>query len=931
MAKPSKKMLLLDAMALIYRAYYGVGDNFFFNSKGLNTTAMNLFSSSLHRFITKEQPTHVAVAFDTHAPTLRNKMVDDYKAGRQEIPEDIINSIPWIKKILEGFRIPVLELDGYEADDIIGTLAKQAAKEDFLVYMITPDKDYGQLVEENIFMYKPPFRGKAEEIYGVPEILAKWDIERIDQVIDMLGLMGDKVDNIPGIPGVGEKTACKLLKQFGNIENLLENTDQLKGKLKEKIETNADMARMSKQLATIILDVPVKYNFDDFKLEEPDKEILSPIFAELEFRTLGQRILGEGYNVNLTKSKSGQPTLFDQPNDNSTVIEAEIKPAGKTIKDVEHDYILVNSDKAIDDLLKHLNKKTLICFDTETTGVDANEAELVGLSFATEAFKAYYVPIDSNAEKAKATVAKFKPLFENEKIAKVAQNIKYDVLMLKWYDVEVKGTLEDTMLAHYLLEPEMRHKMDLLAETYLNYTPVAIEELIGKKGKKQGTMRDVPVEQVTEYAAEDADITLQLFHYLKPKIEAQKLSSLYNDVEMALVPALVEMEYNGFLIDKDFLSDYSVILTKDILSLKQKVFEQVGAEFNLDSPKQLGTMLFDKMEIPYKGKKTKTGQYSTNEETLLKLAEEHSIVNDILEYRTSNKLKSTYVDALPTLINPKTGRIHSSFNQAVAATGRLSSNNPNLQNIPIRTEKGRKVREAFVPRNDDFTILCADYSQVELRIIAALSKDEAMIQAFKDGIDIHSVTASKVYKVSVDEVTGDMRRNAKTVNFGIIYGISAYGLSQRLKIPRKEAQTLIDEYFAEYPFIKKYMDDMKTFAKTNGYVETLLGRPRRLKDINSKNATVRGFAERNAINSPIQGTAADLIKVAMIKIHKAMQQKQMQSKLILQVHDELVFDAYKTELEELRALVIDNMSSAMDIAVPLVVDSGTGDNWLQAH
>jgi len=930
MAKPSKKMLLLDAMALIYRAYYGVGDNFFFNSKGLNTTAMNLFTSSLHRFISKEQPTHIAVAFDTQAPTERDKLVDDYKAGRPEMPEDIINAIPWIKQILAGFRIPIIELDGYEADDVIGTLAKQAAKEDFTVYMVTPDKDYGQLVEENIFMYKPPFRGKPEEIYGVPEILAKWDIERIDQVIDMLGLMGDKVDNIPGIPGVGEKTACKLLKQFGTIENLLENTDQLKGKLKEKVEEHAELARMSKKLATIILDVPVKYNFEDFKLEEPNNKALTPIFAELEFRTLGQRILGEDYNINLSNNKKGQPTLFDQPND-LTKVQKTVKPTGKTIKDVEHDYKCVDTDEAIADLIKHLKKQTIICFDTETTGIDANEAELVGLSFATEPHKAFYVPVDSDFDKAKATVAKFKPILENEKIAKIAQNIKYDVLMLKWYEVEVKGTLEDTMLAHYLLAPEMRHKMDIMAETYLNYTPVAIEELIGKKGKKQGKMSDVPIAQVTEYAAEDADITLQLFHYLKPKIEEQKLSSLYNDVEMALVPVLVEMEYNGVNLNKAFLNDYSQVLTEDIIGLRDKIYEQVGAEFNLDSPKQLGTMLFDKMEIPYKGKKTKTGQYSTNEETLLKLAEEHSIVNDILEYRTSNKLKSTYVDALPNLINPKTGRIHSSFNQAVAATGRLSSNNPNLQNIPIRTEKGRKVREAFIPRSKEFTILSADYSQVELRIIAALSKDEAMIQAFKDGIDIHKVTASKVYKIDVDEVTDEMRRNAKTVNFGIIYGISAYGLSQRLKIPRKEAQTLIDEYFTEYPSINKYMEDMKTFAKTNGYVETLLGRQRRLKDINSKNATVRGFAERNAINSPIQGTAADLIKVAMIKIHEAMQQRNMQSKLILQVHDELVFDAHNKETEELRKLVIDNMSTAMEIAVPLIVDSGLGNNWLEAH
>ena len=932
MAKEAKKMLLLDAMALIYRAYYGLGDNFLFNSKGMNTTAISLFTDSLNRFITKEQPTHIAIAFDTHAPTERDKLVDDYKANRQEIPEDLLNSIPYIKEILKGFKIPILELDGYEADDIIGTLAKKAGSEGYTVYMITPDKDYGQLVNENVFMYKPPYRGKPEEIYGVPEILAKWDIERVDQVIDMLGLMGDKVDNIPGIPGVGEKTACKLLKQFNTIENLLENTDQLKGKLKEKVIEHAELALVSKQLATIILDVPVDYNFDDFILEEPDKESLSAIFAELEFRTMGKRILGDSYNVNLSGGKSNQRDLFSQGDANEPIEEsAEPENAGKTLADVPHEYICVKTETEIKKLAKHLNKQKLICFDTETTGIDANEAELVGLSFAVEATKAWYIPVDEDMEKAKQTVAHFKTVFENEKITKVAQNIKYDILMLKWYGIEVKGTLEDTMLAHYLLEPEMRHNMTFLAESYLHYTPVAIEELIGKKGKKQGSMRDADLEKITEYAAEDADITLQLFHYLKPKVKEQQLEKLYNEVEVPLVPVLAEMEYNGVLIDKDFLNQYSKELTEDIFNIREKIYKEVGEEFNLDSPKQLGTMLFGKMEIPYKGKKTKTGQYSTNEETLLKLAEEHPIVNEILEYRTSNKLKSTYVDALPMLINPRTGRIHSSFNQAVAATGRLSSNNPNLQNIPIRTEKGRRVREAFIPRSDDFVMLSADYSQVELRIIAALSEDETMIQAFKDGIDIHKVTASKVYKVKVDEVDDTMRRNAKTVNFGLIYGISAYGLSQRLKIKRKEAQTLIDEYFTEYPFIKKYMESMKAFAREHGYVETILGRRRKLKDINSRNATVRGFAERNAVNSPIQGTAADLVKVAMIKIHQVMQERNLQSKLILQVHDELVFDAHKSEVDELRDIVVENMGNAIPMAVPLVVDSGLGAHWLEAH
>jgi len=844
MAEQTKKMLLLDAMALIYRAYYGLGDNFLFNSKGMNTTAISLFTDSLNRFIKKEQPTHIAIAFDTHAPTERDKLVDDYKANREEIPEDLLKSIPYIKEILKGFKIPILELDGYEADDIIGTLAKKAGSEGYKVYMITPDKDYGQLVDENVFMYKPPYRGKPEEIYGVPEILAKWDIERVDQVIDMLGLMGDKVDNIPGIPGVGEKTACKLLKQFDNMENLLENTDQLKGKLKEKVIEHAELARVSKQLATIILDVPVNYNFDDFVLEEPDKEILSALFAELEFRTMGKRILGDSYNVNLSGGKAGQRDLFNQGDaDDKAAAEEEPEKPGLTLEDVEHEYICIDTEAKIKSLVKQLSKQKLICFDTETTGIDANEAELVGLSFSVEKGKAWYIPVEPDMNKAKATVAHFKSIFENEKIAKVAQNIKYDILMMRWYGIEVKGTLEDTMLAHYLLEPEMRHKMDFMAESYLNYTPQAIEELIGKKGKNQGSMRDVPVEKVTDYAAEDADITLQLFHYLKPQIKEKNLQKLYDEVEMPLVPVLAEMEYNGVLIDMEFLKRYSHEVTNDILKIREEIHNDLG-DFNLDSPKQLGNALFDNGIISSKGKKTKTGQYSTNEETLLKLEEGNPVVSKILKYRTSFKLKTAYLDSLPKLINPRTGRVHTNYMQAAVVTGRISSDKPNLQNIPIRRVNGKKVREAFIPRNDDFIILSADYSQVELRIIAALSEDETMIQAFKDGIDIHKVTAAKVYKVSIDEVDDTMRRNAKTVNFGLIYGISAYGLSQRLKIKRKEAQTLIDEYFTEYPFIKKYMESMKEFAREHGYVETILGRRRKLKDINSKNATVRGFAER---------------------------------------------------------------------------------------
>jgi len=932
MSKTDKRLFLLDAFALIYRAYYGLGDNFLFNSKGFNTTAVSLFTDSLYRLMQKEKPTHIAIAFDMFGPTTRDEVVDFYKANRQEMPEDIKLSLPIIRDILDGFKIPILELAGYEADDIVGTIAKDAAQKGYTVYMVTPDKDYGQLVEENIYMYKPPFRGKPEEIFGVDEIKKKWDVERIDQVIDMLGLMGDKVDNIPGIPGVGEKTAQKLLKQFSTIENLIDNTDQLKGKLQEKVIEHAEMAKISKLLATIILDVPIEYNIDDFILEEPDKKVLGKIFAEMELRTIGKRIIGDNYNVNLAV-KNAQPTLFDNDNvDGQEGIAAEPEEQkGKTINDVEHEYILCDTDEKIDKLIKHLEKAKQFCFDTETTGIDANEAELVGISFSTKPHKAYYVPCPLDKIEATNIVLKFKHIFEDKKIAKVAQNIKYDILMLKWYGVETKGEIEDTMLAHYLLEPEMRHKMDFLSETYLNYTPVGIEELIGKKGKNQGNMRDVELETVKEYAAEDADITLQLHQYFKPLIKKEKLKKLYNDVELPLIKVLVEMEYNGVRLDSKFLEKYSKELGEELFDIRQSVFDTAGSEFNLDSPKQLGTVLFDNLGIEYKGKKTKTGQYSTNEDTLSKLADDNPIVNEIMTYRMLTKLKSTYVDALPNIVNSKTGRIHSSFNQAVAATGRLSSNNPNLQNIPIRTDKGRKVREAFIPRDENFVLLSADYSQVELRIIAALSNDKAMIKAFKDGIDIHTATAAKVYGVILEDVDSEMRRKAKMVNFGIIYGISAYGLGQRLKIKRGEAKELIDGYFAEYPNIAKYMENQKEYARKKGYVETILGRKRTLKDINSRNATVRGFAERNAINSPIQGSAADLIKVAMINIHEKMKKKDYRSKMILQVHDELVFDVHKDEVEDIQKLVNKEMSTAIKLDVPLVVESGIGQNWLEAH
>jgi len=919
-----KKLFLLDAFALIYRAYYSLGTRFLYNSKGFNTTAVQFFTETLNKLMTQEKPSHLAIAFDTSAPTERHKMVDDYKAGREEMPEDLRISIPIIREIIEAFNIPILELDGYEADDIVGTIAKDAAAKGYTVYMVTPDKDYAQIVDENIFFYKPPNRGKPEEIYGIPEILEKWDIERIDQVIDILGLMGDKVDNIPGVPGVGEKTAIKLLKEFDTIENLLENTDKLKGKLKEKIENNAEQALMSKKLATIIMDVPIKYNFDDFKLVEPNKEKLKALFGDLEFRSLGKRILGDNYNVNQVGQ---QISMFGDGDDQHT----EVKESGKTIENTEHNYICVNDDKAIDTLLKDLLKQKIVCFDTESTGLDANEAELVGLSFAWKKGEAYYVPVSDKRKEAVERLHRFKAFFENEKIVKIAQNIKYDLLLLKWYDIEVKGNLEDTMLIHYLVEPELRHNMTYLSESYLGYSPVSIESLIGKKGKNQGSMRDVELKKIPEYAAEDADITLQLFEILNPSLKENKLTKVYDKVEMPLVNVLTQMEYNGVNLDVPFLKKYSEELGSSLLETRDKIYDQANLEFNIDSPKQLGTVLFESMEIPYKGKKTKTGQFSTNEETLQKLADEHAIVKDILKYRGLTKLKSTYVDALPNIVNPKTNRIHSSFNQAVAATGRLASHNPNLQNIPIRTEAGKKVRKAFIPSDNNHLLLSADYSQVELRLIASLSDDTAMIDAFNNGIDIHTVTASNVYKVALEDVDTTMRRNAKTVNFGIIYGISAFGLSQRLNIPRKEAKELIENYFAMYPKLKEYMNGNIEFAKKNGFVETVMGRKRKLKDINSANRTVRGFAERNAINSPIQGSAADLIKLAMINVYEKMKRKKLKSKLILQVHDELVFDVLKSEKEVMEKLVVDEMSNALKLKVPLLVDYGIGENWLEAH
>ncbi len=940
MSKQPANLYILDAFALIYRAYFAFIRNPLINSKGQNTSATTGFINTLWDILNREKPSHIMVAFDSPGPTFRAQEFEFYKANREEMPEDLRSSIPYIKRIVKGFNIPMLELKGFEADDIIGTIAKKAEQDGVKVYMVSADKDLGQLVSDNIFLYRPAANSKPIEIMGPPEIKAKWDIERVDQLIDILGLMGDASDNIPGIKGVGEKTAIKLLKQFDNIENLLKNTDQLKGKLKEKVERDSENAIISKKLATIVCDVPVEYDLDSYIVEKPNKEALAEVFEELEFRGVASRILGAEYmekaKAKIKRKKQrpvpgtqlelfGASALTEQSNE--VAQEEELQTAEK----VAHQYHLVNDQSAYEDLLKKLNQAKIVAFDTETTSLNPNEAELVGMSFCIQEKEAYYVPVPADQTEAQAIVNQFKPFFENEEVAKIGQNIKYDMLMMKWYGVEVKGILEDTMIAHFLLEPDMRHNMDLLSETYLNYRPISIESLIGKKGKNQGSMRDVPLDKVTEYAAEDADLTLQLHQKFNIGIQKDELKELYYKVEMPLVRVLADMEYEGVALDTDFLSKYSIELGDKLEDITAGIYKEAGVTFNMDSPKQLGEVLFDKMEIPYSGKKTKTGQYSTNEETLTKLALEHDIINQILEYRELTKLKNTYVDAIPQLINSKTGRIHTTFNQTVASTGRLSSANPNLQNIPIRRESGKMVRKAFIARDSDHILLAADYSQIELRIIAALSEDEHMIAAFKDGLDIHSATASRVYDIPLEEVTGDLRRKAKMVNFGIIYGISGHGLGQRLGIKRKEAGELIKEYFKQYPKIKAYMDAAGETARENGYVKTILGRRRYLRNINSANHNVRQFAERLAINTPIQGSAADMIKVAMINVHREMKALGLQSKMTLQVHDELLFDTRRDELDTLKELVIREMQNAIQLNVPIEVSVGQGENWLEAH
>jgi DNA polymerase-1 len=926
-----KKLFLLDGNALVYRAHFAFITRPLINSKGLNTSAITGFVRTLWDLMINQKPSHIAVAFDPKGGTFRHDFFPEYKAGRDETPEDIKIAFPYIRKIVEAFNIPIVEVPNYEADDTIGTLCKQAEEEGFQVYMVTPDKDYAQLVSENIFMYKPSRQGNGVDILGEKEILEKWDIDDVLKVIDVLGLQGDSVDNIPGVPGIGPKTAVKLLKQFGTLEGILAGTDQLKGKQKENLENFAEQARLSYRLATIDLNVPIQFDAERYIIEPFDKPKLEELFKELEFRSLATQILGQG-----EKLKPQQGDLFATYERASSADIKEVKKsysvAKTNITTLKHDYQLIDTSELRKDLVSKLEKQKSFSFDTETTNIDANLAELVGLVFSYEEGVAYYVPTPEDQAETKAICAEFKGVLEDPEIEIVGQNIKYDALVMKWNDVELGGDFFDTMIAHYLCEPDMRHKLDYLAEAYLDYKMVPITDIIGKAGKNQLTMRDVTIEKAKEYAGEDADMTLRLQAPFTEMMKENKILDLYQTMEAPLIKVLTDVEFEGVRINKQFLNDYSVKLGEMIADIKKEIYSDAGVDFNIASPKQVGQVLFEKLEIPYRWKKTSSGQYSTDVEKLTELAPKHEVVNKILTYRKYSKLKSTYVDALPLMINPKTGRIHSNFNQARAATGRLSSDKPNLQNIPIRDEAGREIRKAFEPRDENHILLAADYSQIELRLIAEISGDEAMMEAFINGNDFHRATAAKVYDTPYDEVTDDQRRNAKTVNFSITYGAGATNLSKQLGIKRTEATELIENYFMQFEGLKRYMDDTIEFARANGYVKTMLGRRRNLRDINSKNGLTRSNAERMAINTPVQGTAADMIKIAMINIHKAMKDQNLKSKMILQVHDELVFDVYKPELEELKVLVENLMKTAMpNLKVPILVGMDTGSNWLEAH
>ena len=919
------KLFLLDAYALIYRSYYAFIKNPRINSKGQNTSAIIGFLNTLNEVIEKEQPTHLGVAFDPHGPTFRSEAFPAYKAQREATPEDIRTAVPIIKDILKAYRIPILQADGYEADDVIGTLAKKADAMGIDCYMLTPDKDYGQLVTDHARIYRPR-HGGGYEVMGPQEVCAKYAITTPLQVIDLLALMGDSADNFPGCPGVGEKTAAKLIADFGNVEQLLQRTDELKGALKKKVEEHVEDIRMSYFLATIKTDVPVELDMDALQIVEPDKEELTKIFGELEFKSLADRLLKK--TEKKPKADNLQLSLFEEfPADGRE--SAKISNLA-TLKTTAHEYKLVENE---DDLLKlcdFFRTNEILSLDTETTSTSAIDAELVGLSFSVKEHEAFYVPVPAEREQALKIVNIFKPLYEDPKILKVGQNLKYDLEVLRNYNVELQGPMWDTMIAHYLIQPELRHNMDYMAEIYLNYQTIHIDELIGPKGKNQRSMRDLSPTQVYEYAAEDADITLQLKNKLEPELKKFHVEQLFYDIEMPLMPVLAEMEMNGVCLDTDSLNETSKQLTDRMLEIEARIYELAGTQFNIASPKQVGEVLFDKLKIVEKAKKTKTGQYVTSEEVLQQLKHKHEIVADILEHRGLKKLIGTYIDALPKLINPRTGHIHTSFNQTITATGRLSSSDPNLQNIPIRGEDGKEIRKAFIPE-PGCLFFSADYSQIELRVMAHLSQDENMIRVFSEGKDLHAATASNIYKKPIEEVTRDERTKSKRANFGIIYGITVFGLAERLDISRDEAKQLIDGYFETFPRVHDYMEQAKQQARQKGYVETLFGRRRYLPDINSQNATVRGFAERNAINAPIQGTAADIIKVAMIRIYRRFRQEGIRSKMILQVHDELNFSVYPEEKEQVERIVLEEMQGAFPLSVPLIADSGYGNNWLEAH
>ena len=934
-----KKLFLIDAYALIFRAYYAFIKNPRINSKGLNTSAIFGFTNTLFDLMKKEKPSHLAVVFDV-GETFRHQVYKEYKANRQETPEAIRIAVPYIHKLMEALKISCLWKEGYEADDVIGTLAKKAEKEGYTTYMMTSDKDYAQLVSENIFVFKPASRGNDIEIWDVDSVKEKFAVKNPSQVIDLLGMMGDSVDNIPGIPGVGEKTAKQFIKEYGSIENLFAHSHELKGKMREKVEANKEMGILSKKLATIETNVPIEFNYESLTVEKPDIEEVIKIFEDLEFRNMISNFQ-KTYNIiseneketqTLASSKTkanGQRSLFDLSDQEPEINESS---HWKTIENTDHLYQLMETNMSIKLLVDKLLKQKIVSFDTETTSTNSMVAELVGISFSYEKAKGYYIPFNpKEKEKSQKFIELLRPFFENENILKVGQNLKYDCKVLRKYDIEVKGTLFDTMIAHYLINPDARHSMDILAETELNYKPVSIESLIGKKGKNQKLFSSVPIEEQKEYAVEDSDITLQLKDKFKPQLTQDNLEKLFDKIEMPLMKVLVDMEWEGINLDIIALNNMSKELVEELIHLETEIYSLAGEKFNISSPKQLGDIIFDKLKLGNKPKKTKTGQYATGEDVLLKLAHKHKIIDLLLEYRQLQKLKSTYVDALPNEVNPQTGRVHTTFAQTVAATGRLASNNPNLQNIPIRTERGQEVRKAFIAKDKNHKIISADYSQIELRIIAAMSKDPAMIASFNHGEDFHKATASKVFHIPMGQVTREQRSQAKTVNFGIIYGVSAFGLSEQTGLSRTESKSLIDAYYEAYPVLKEYIAEQVQTARKNGYVETLLGRRRYLPDIHSGNSVVRSHAERNAVNAPIQGTAADIIKIAMIQIHELLNERKYRTKLLLQVHDELVFDAPDEEIKEVSALIKNTMESSVKIEVPLIVDIGVGPNWLDAH